>query len=129
MPKINSTNAKGLIIKYLLKIIFSTVLSVLMFNSVFSLIILKLDIDLNFCKYMGIAVCLLTSLIVSYISVGGFKNNILPLSFISVFPFLLFVVVNFCVNGNDVAMIIIKIVVILASAFISSLLRIKGKQR
>ncbi|MGN1328436.1 MAG: hypothetical protein ACI4V4_01920 [Eubacterium sp.] len=129
MPKINSANAKGLIIKYLLKIIATTVLSVLMFNSVFSLLILKCDIDLNVCKYVGIAICLLTALIVSYISIGGFKNNILPLSFISVFPFLLFVIVNFCVHGGDATMIFIKIIVILAAAFISSLLRIKGKHR
>lgn len=129
MPKINSTNAKSLIIKYLLKIFVSTVVSVLVLNSVFTVVILKLDIDLNICKYAGIVICLITSLIVSYISISGFKNNILPLSFISIIPFLIFVVVNFCFHGGDAAIIIIKIVVILASAFISSLLRIKGKQR
>lgn len=129
MPKINTTNAKGLIIKYLLKITASTVVSVLIFNSVFSLAILKFDIALNICKYVGIAICLFTSLTVSYFSVGGFRNNILALSFISVFPFLVFVVVNFCIHGGDTTIIIIKIIVIVAAAFISSLLRLKGKQR
>lgn len=129
MPKINSTNAKSLIIKFIVKIVFSTVLSVLVFTSLFSAIVLKLDIDIDITKYLGIVICPLTGFITSYISVGGFKNNLFPLSLISVFPFILFVIINFCVHGGSIWIIIAKIILIIAAALISSLLRLKKKKR
>lgn len=125
MTKINSLNAKGLLLKYVAKIILSSVLSVIILNSLFSVVFLKLDLDLSLCKYIGIAIVFISALIISYISTGGFKNNILPLSLISVLPFLLFIIINFSIGRGDIKIMMIKIVVTAVSALISSLLRLK----
>lgn len=129
MPKINSTNAKELIIKFIVKVILSTTVSIVVLNSLFSFLLLKLDIDLNFSKYIGVFICLLTAIIVSYISVGGFKNNLLFLSIISVLPLLILVITNFCINNGEAVFVIIKIAVVLISSVISSFLRLKSRKR
>ncbi|MDD6729262.1 MAG: hypothetical protein PUE08_08610 [Eubacteriales bacterium] len=129
MPKINSTNAKELIIKFIVKVILSTTVSIVVLNSLFSFLLLKLDIDLNFSKYIGVFICLLTAIIVSYISVGGFKSNLLFLSIISVLPLLILVITNFCINNSEAVFVIIKIAVVLISSVISSFLRLKSRKR
>lgn len=129
MPKINSTNAKGLIIKFIVKVILSTTVSIVVLNLLFSFLLLKLDIDLNFSKYIGVFICLLTAIIVSYISVGGFKSNLLFLSIISVLPLLILVITNFCINNSEAVFVIIKIAVVLISSVISSFLRLKSRKR
>lgn len=98
MPKINASNTKGLFITYLVKIILSTVLSVFIFSSLFSFVALKLDLDLKILEYFSVAVCGLSSIVISFISISGFKNNFLILSVISVLPMALFSIINFCVN-------------------------------
>ncbi|MGN0522019.1 MAG: hypothetical protein ACI4IQ_05215, partial [Eubacterium sp.] len=118
MPKIYADNTKKLIIKYIAKIIISTVLSIILLNSIFSFIFLKLDIDLKYSEYIGIIVCIISSVIISFISTTGFKNNFLLLNILSVLPLLIFVIINFCINGSNNAIIIIKIAAILITAFI-----------
>lgn len=113
MPKITSSNTKGLFIAYLVKIILSTVLSLFIFSSLFSFVTLKLDLDLKIIEYFSVAICAISSLIISYISISGFKNNYLLLSVISVMPLAIFSIINFCVNKQGgFAFEIIKIAVI-----------------
>ena len=82
MPKISATSSKGLFITYFIKIVISSIASVMLFNSISSAIILKLDLDLSVAGYVSIAVCLLSSIIISITSISGFKNNFLLLSVI-----------------------------------------------
>ena len=128
MPKISATSSKGLFLTYFIKIVISSIASVMLFNSISSAIILKLDLDLSVAGYVSIAVCLLSSIIISIISISGFKNNFLLLSVISVVPFALFVFINFLVNKSNSIYFIIKLALIFAVAIIVALIKKKKKR-
>lgn len=128
MPKISATNSKELFLTYFIKIAISSIVSVLLFNLVSSAIVLKLDLDLSVAGYISIAVCLLSSIIISFVSISGFKNNFLLLSVISVVPFAVFVFINFLVNKSNSIYFIIKLVLIFVSAIIIALIKSSRKR-
>ena len=128
MPKISATNSKGLFLTYFIKIAISSIVSVLLFNLVSSAIVLKLDLDLSVAGYISIAVCLLSSIIISFVSISGFKNNFLLLSVISVVPFAVFVFINFLVNKSNSIYFIIKLALIFVSAIIIALIKSSRKR-
>ncbi len=128
MPKISATSSKGLFLTYFIKIVISSIASVMLFNSISSAIILKLDLDLSVAGYVSIAVCLLSSIIISIISISGFKNNFLLLSVISVVPFAIFVFINFLVNKSNSIYFIIKLALIFAVAIIVALIKSSRKR-
>lgn len=128
MPKISATNSKGLFLTYFIKIAISSIASVLLFNLVSSAIVLKLDLDLSAAGYISIAVCLLSSIIISFVSISGFKNNFLLLSVISVVPFAVFVFINFLVNKSNSIYFIIKLALIFLSAIIIALIKSSRKR-
>lgn len=129
MPKITSSNTKNLFVKYALRIIISSLLSIFLFCSVFSFLLLKLDIDLSALQYIGTAICIVSSFVISYVSTLGFKNNFLVLSLISVLPLLIFSVVNFCVSKSNAVFIIVKIAGIIICSVIVSLIKSGKKLR
>lgn len=130
MPKITSSNTKNLFISYLLKIILSSVVTVFLFSSLFSFITLKLDLDLKVLEYFAVAICSISAIIISYISISGFKNNFLILSVISVMPLSIFSIINFCVNGQgSFAFEIVKIAVIFVFAMCVAIFKSSRKQR
>lgn len=128
MPKISATNSKELFLTYFIKIAISSIVSVLLFNMVSSAIVLKLDLDLSVAGYISIAVCLLSSIIISFVSISGFKNNFLLLSVISVVPFAVFVFINFLVNKSNSIYFIIKLALIFVSAIIIALIKSSRKR-
>lgn len=128
MPKISATSSKGLFITYFIKIVISSIASVMLFNSISSAIILKLDLDLSVAGYVSIAVCLLSSIIISIISISGFKNNFLLLSVISVVPFAIFVFINFLINKSNSIYFIIKLALIFAVAIIVAFIKSSRKR-
>ncbi len=129
MPKISSFNLNNLFIKYAIKIAVSTVASIVILNSVISLILLKLDIDLSVCKYCGIIVCTISAFVISYFSVGGFKNNLMPLAMVSVLPLIIFTLINHFVNNGESVILLIKLALIVVSAFLSSVFSLRRKKR
>ncbi|MDE6767426.1 MAG: hypothetical protein K2J35_04450 [Eubacterium sp.] len=129
MPKITTNNAGGLLVKYAVKIVISSVLSILVLNSLCSFVVLKFDIDLAVLQYAGTAICVISALIITFISLSGFKNNFLILSMISVLPLLIYTIVNFCINKTDAVFIIIKIAGIVICAFVVSILKSSKKSR
>lgn len=129
MPKITTNNAGGLLVKYAVKIIVSTLLSILILSAACSFTVLKFDIDLTSLQYIGTVICIISSLIISFVSLAGFKNNYLVLSMISVLPLLIYTIVNFCINKTDTVFIIIKIAGIIISAFAVSIIKSSKKSR
>ncbi len=123
MPKINVGNSKSLLVKYVVRIVLATALSIFVLTAAISYIVLKLDIDLSVLKYVGIAVCIVSAVIISFISTSSFKNNYLALSAISVLPLIAFCVINGCVNKSSALLILIKVVGIIAAAFVVSIIR------
>lgn len=128
MPKISATNSKGLFITYFIKIVLSTTLSVIVINSIASVLFLKLDISFSAAKYVGIAAAIITSIIVSLISTTGFKNNYLLLSIISVVPFALFIFINMLANQTDSTIGIIKLLCVFICAIAVSFVKSAKKR-
>lgn len=128
MPKISATNSKGLFITYFIKIAISSIASVLLFNTISSVIVLKLDLDLSAAGYVSIGISFLSSIIISLVSISGFKNNLLLLSVISVAPFVIFIFINFLVNKSNSIYFIIKLVLIFISAIIIALIKSSRKR-
>lgn len=130
MPKITASNTKGLFITYLARIILSTVLSLFIFSSIFSFVTLKFDLDLKVLEYFAVAICTLSSIIISYVSISGFKNNFLILSVISVMPLVIFSIINFCVNKEGgFAFEIVKVAVIFVFSICVAVFKSTRKSR
>lgn len=130
MHKITSSgNTHTLLIKFAVKIVLSTVFSILLLNSVCSFIVLKLDIDLNLLPYLGTGICIVSSFLISFISTSEFKNNFLVLSMMSVLPLLVYTVVNFCVSRTGTVFIIVKLAGVIVCALAVSLIRSGKKSR
>ncbi len=130
MHKITSSgNTHSLLIKFAVKIVLSTVFSILLLNSVCSFIVLKLDIDLNVLQYLGAGICIVSSFLISFISTSEFKNNFLVLSMMSVLPLLVYTVVNFCVSRTGAVFIIVKLAGVILCALAVSLIRSGKKSR
>lgn len=129
MPKISASNIKGLLINYTIRIVLTTVLSILAQSMLFSFIALQFDIDLSLLKYFGVVITILSSIIISYVSTIGFKNNVLLLSIISVMPLLLISIINFAVNKGSAPVILIKIFGIILCSILVSVIKVSKKLR
>lgn len=129
MPKIYAKNSKSILIMYLIKILLSSVVAIIFFSVISSLILLKADIDLKYIDYIAVVICALSSSIISLVSISGFKNNYLMLSIISVLPLMLYTIINFCINGTNYIVIIVKLASIIVASFISAIIMSKKKIR
>lgn len=129
MPKINAGDTKKLLIKYLLKVIITSTVTITGLTAVFSLIIFKADIDLSAAEYFSVVAIVIASFIVSYFCISDFKNNLLIMSLISVMPLCIYSIINMCVFSNNSVITLIKIVLILVIALISSLIKSKRTMR
>ena len=127
MPKISSTENKAMIIKFCLKCVITTVLSVLLLSIISSFLFLKLDLDLSYAKYFAYAIVSLTTFITSCISLISIKHNYILVSLISGIPFLMFIVINGIINSRSIIDIGLKIILIVifstAAAVIKSFRR------
>lgn len=129
MPKITSSNTKPLFIKYAVRIVVSTVLSLFLFSAISSFAVLKLDISIDILPYVAAGISILSAILISSISTSGFKNNYLTLSLISILPLLALSIINFCFHRTSSFVIIIKIAGILISAVIVALIKSGKKSR
>lgn len=128
MPKISSLNVKSVIIKFIVKSLALTAASIILMSGMFSFIILKLDLDLSYCKYAGYLISVLTSFIVPFICLKPFKNNILFFSFLSIIPLVLFTLANFIFFGKEFVQLFISLAIIIAVAFVTGVMS-AGKRR
>lgn len=129
MPKISASNIKGLLINYAVRIVLTTVLSIFVQSLLFSFIVLQFDIDLELLKYFGVIITILSSIIISFVSTIGFKNNVMLLSVISVIPLLLLSIINFAVNNGSTTAILIKILGIILCSILVSVIKVSKKLR
>lgn len=128
MPKISIfAGTKGLFIKYFVKAIVSSVFIVLFCSGVLSVIVLKLDLDLSFIKYLSIAISIIIGFLVPYISISSFKNNYLPLAILSVIPYIIYLLINMLINNNYTYGIIYIVVTIMISIFTAVLKSSKNR--
>lgn len=129
MPKISATNNKSLFIKFAIKSLLSSALSVVLLSFLSSAVFLKLDIDLKYAEYVSFAICAAASFVTAYACMMDFKSNYLLMSVLSSSILVIFTIINSVVNKNSLAMTIIRIAVILLSAILAALFKTVRKRR
>lgn len=129
MKKISSSSANGLLIKFILKSVFLTLISVLLFSLLFSFAVSKLDLDLKYLIYFSYAVNAFSAVIISYLSVKSFKNNGFVMGLLSAVPLIIYSLINLIVNGNNIVHFLIKIGVVLLISGIFGLLSTKKTKK
>ena len=94
MKKLSTNNADNLILKFCVKVIISSVISILLFSYIAGKIVFALDLDLELSKYISVAICVLCACVISFVSVNGFKNNGILLGLIAEMPLVFYSLVN-----------------------------------
>ena len=125
MKKVSVTFSDKLILKFILKSVLLTVLSVISLSLVFSEILLKLDISTEYADIISVVICFVSSAAVSLISLGGFKNNGLIIGVISQLPLLLLILYNCIFNNNSLLLLALKAAVIIITGSVCGYLRVK----
>lgn len=128
MKKISSS-ANGLLIKFVLKSVLLTAISVLLFSSIFSFAINQFDLDLKYLEYCSYAVNSFSAILVSFISVRAFKNNGFVMGMLSAVPLIVYSLINLLVNGNNIIHFLIKIAAVLLISGIFGLLSTKKTKK
>ena len=129
MKKISSTNARGLLIKFLIKSVILTAISVLLFSIVFSFIVYKADLDLKYLEYLSFGVCSFSAIITAYFSVKSFKNNGFVMGILSGLPLIIYSFINLLVNGNNIIYFLIKLLINLLLGGVFGLLSTKKSKK
>jgi len=100
-----------LIVKYTLKSVITTVISILLLTYIFSFVILKLDLSTENAGVLSIIIFALSSVLISSISVSGLKNNGVFMGIISQIPLILYSAFNLIFNENTIVLFLIKLVI------------------
>ena len=129
MKKISSSNAKGLLIKFVIKSVVLTAISVLLLSAIFSFIVYKADLDLKYLEYLSFGVCAFSAMITAYFSVKSFKNNGLVMGILSCLPLIIYSFINLLVNGNNIIYFLIKLLIILLLGGVFGLLSTKKSKK
>lgn len=128
MKKIKTSFDKNLFISYFIRIIITSVFSIILLSLLSSLIIYKLDADVSYTAYISIAIVLISSALTAYISVKPFKNNGFVLGALSVLPIIIFSLINM-ICGASVPLFFIKLVLSLLIGGLSGFLSIKNNKK
>ncbi len=129
MRKISISSSKGIIFNYIIRIIITSVISVLLTCAFFSFVALKLDLNEEYFKYLSLISVLISSVIISYFSVKSFKNNGAVLGIISIAPLLIYSLINYFICSNDLIFLVIKIVLSLAISALFGYYSIKKSKK
>ena len=125
MKNISSSNTNKLLIKYVIKVIASTLISVLCVSFLFSEALFRLDLNLETGNVFSIFTVLICSAIISYISVLSLKNNGAVMGIISVLPLMFYCLINMIIYDNSFILFLIKLVVALLTGALFGILATK----
>lgn len=128
MLKISSSDTKGFFIKYIIRVILSTVISLVSLTALFSYIFVKLDLDLKLVSYCVFAIAAVSSFIVSFFSTLKIKNNLLALSVISTIPISIITIVNTLIEKGSITDLIINIILIVILSCVSAIIKSSRKR-
>lgn len=129
MKKITSEKSNKLLLKFILKSVLSTVVSLIAFVYLFTMIVYKLDLNLENAQIFSIIICALCAVSISLISVTGLKNNGLVMGMLSVVPLLFYSLVNLVFNDTNLIFFIIKAVIILLVSGLTGFLMVRRSKK
>lgn len=110
MKKISLTSSERLLVGFVLKALFSSVFSVLIFSFIASQIYYRLDIGTDKTNLVSLVVYVLSALIVAFISVSGFKNNGAAVGVVSQLGLVIYSLFTMLFGTNTLILFLIKTV-------------------
>lgn len=108
----------NVLLKYILKVIFSAIISLLLLSYVFSKLAYALDLDTKYNIYLTIIISVITAAITSFISVIGIKNNGALLGAFAQVPLILYSLLNVIFNENEFIFFCIKSVLVILTGLV-----------
>ena len=128
MKRINK-NEDQIIALFVLKSFVVSVISIIAFSLLSSFTVLKLDLGDNAINILSVFVLLLSSILTSYISLGGIKNNGALIGVFSIIPLVIFSLFNLIFNENTIILFIIKCLLVTLSGALFGILRVNYNRR
>jgi len=122
MKKFSSSSANRLLIKFAVKSIVLSIVSIVLFSLLFSEITYKLDLSLEANNLFSVFIVFLCSVCISYFSVLSLKNSGAIMGMLSCLPIVLFTVINMIINQNNPVLFVIKFAIILLTGALFGIL-------
>jgi putative membrane protein (TIGR04086 family) len=129
MSKFSTISTNKILLKFIIKSIITTILSVILLCLVSSFAIYKFDVDLKVTNIISIIICCVSSFFISYISVGKIKNNGALMGMLSELPLIFYCTINVIFSYKLFYVYIIKVVMIIVIGFVSGILRVKQNNK
>lgn len=122
-------NSKSIILSFCIKSILSSAISILLLSYLFSLVIYKFDISLDYLNTVSIIICALSSIITSVISNIGFKNSGAIMGILSCVPIVLYSLLSIIIFHNPILYFTVKILLIVILSALFGNLVVKRNRR
>ncbi|MBQ9532197.1 MAG: TIGR04086 family membrane protein [Eubacterium sp.] len=111
MKKYSTSSTERLLIKYVLKVVLTSLITILLFTYFFSQTVYKLDLDLESNSIFSVFIVLICSSLTAYISVLSIKNNGALMGVIAQIPLIFYSVINLIFNDNSFILFLIKLAI------------------
>ena len=118
----------NILLGFVLKSVFLSILFVAFLTAVFGKIVITLDLDNSYCLYLGYAVLFFTSFITALLSTMNFKNSLVLMCVLSNIPVIILSVINSIVNKSFVQLVICAVIVI-AGSLLSAIINAKRTRK
>lgn len=129
MQKNDFGTSNNLLLKYILKVVITTILAILLFTYFFSKISYMLDLDMKYNSILSVIICALCAAITSYVAVYGIKNNGLLLGAVAQVPLLFYSLLNVIFNENTLVLFLIKAFIVICVGMLMGLLANKKSSK
>ena len=129
MKKLSASKSDKLILFFIIKVVVSSVASVLLFSFIFTQITYKLDLSMESAKIFSIIICALSALCIAFVSCRKIKNNGAIIGLICEIPLVFYTLINLIFNDTSVVFFLIKVALILAIGALTGLLRARKSKK
>lgn len=119
----------SVLIRFFIKSILLSILSIVFTSCLSSLIVLKLDLDLSFCKYISIVIVFISSILVSFVSTFKLKNSGGLMGIISCIPLFFYEIFTLIFGDNSLLFFVIKLLIIFCTSFIIGAASVKKNRK
>ena len=129
MKKISTNGTNNILLKYILRVVILTIISILVLSYIFSKIMYHLDLDMKYESLFSIFICAICALITGSLSVWGIKNNGLVLGMLAQIPLLFYSILNVIFNESSFVFFLIKAVIVLSVGMLTGYVSSKKSSR
>lgn len=109
MKKISTSN---ILLKYILKVVFSSIFSILILTYILSQLSYHFDLDSKYNTIFTVIICAVCAAITAFISTLGIRNNGLMLGAFAQIPLTFYSLLNVIFNENTWQLFLLKAVLI-----------------